>query len=440
MVNEKINAVNNNKLIKLIEDSSLNLDSMADTEPLFDKMKNSRIVLLGESTHGTHEFYTWRTKISKKLIEDYGFSFIAVEADWPDAYSLNRYIKQYPDSGKQASEILNKFNRWPTWVWANWEVNALIEWLNSFNKENNKSAGFYGLDLFSLRESMEMLVTELAGKYPEIAKTAREAFTCFEPYINDVRFDAERLRMAPPSCEKEAIELLKEIRSKISSDADEKEMNFEIEQNARAMYDAEEYYMTMIRDGKESWNLRERHMAETLDQLLEHHGANSKAIIWAHNSHIGDARAYTKKSSGSLNFGEIVKAKHLIEGVFSIGFGSNSGELITADEWGAPMKKMNVENAKPGSWENLLHGINQHDKLILLDQLRDNEDAPQPIEHRSVGLIYNPASEEYGYYSKANIQMEFDAFIFIDETSAVHPLKISPGSGEEPPETYPWGL
>ena len=263
--------INETELISLIKQWAYPLNSKADLQPLFDRIGDCRIVMLGETSHGTHEFYTWRAHITRRLIQEKGFQFIAVEGDWPDCFRLNRFIKGLDEKDKSAFKVLQAFNRWPTWMWANWEMVALADWLFEFNKSKplNKRAGFYGLDVYSLWESMESIIRYLEKTDPGALTTALEAFRCFEPYQKEEgRGYARASQFVPELCQQEGAELLKEIQSKSVLYNSDPENVFSVEQNARIAVNAEKYYRAMIKGGPHSWNLRDRHMADTLDDFI----------------------------------------------------------------------------------------------------------------------------------------------------------------------------
>jgi erythromycin esterase len=296
-----------NQIVSEVANIHYPLDQKSDLDALIDQIGDSRFVLLGEASHGTSEYYTWRAIISQRLIAEKGFSFIAVEGDWPDCYQINRYVKNYDNAHKSAFDVLHTFDRWPTWMWANWEVAALMEWMRSYNNKSERKVGFYGLDVYSLWESMRSIVKYLENKDPQMAQLARMAYRCFEPYAEDVQAYAWSTRMAPESCENEVIDLLHGIQKNAVSYDGDPEAAFNAEQNALVMVNAERYYRAMVRSDENSWNVRDIHMAETLERLSRHHGPNSKAIIWAHNTHIGDARATDMASQGMVNLGQLVR-------------------------------------------------------------------------------------------------------------------------------------
>lgn len=435
--------VNEHEVLNAIRQFAKPFQNKSDLQPLFDYIGNSRIVMLGESSHGTHEYYIWRDYISRKLIEEKGFDFIAVEGDWPDCYRLNRFVKGYESNNKTASEILHAFNRWPTWMWANWEIVLLTSWLHQHNEglPTNKKAGFYGLDVYSLWESMECIMKYLQITDPVALKIAESAYRCFEPYRRDEgRSYAKSTLFIPNACQQEVVELLTEIRSRLPLYNTDYENVFSTEQNALITLNAEKYYRAMVKGGPHSWNVRDRHMSETLDRLLKFHGEHSKAIVWAHNTHIGDARATDMTVEGMFNIGELARTKYSREGVVLVGFGSYKGTVTAGRNWGAAMQRTAMPEARKGSWEYLLHKVDDKSKLLLMNDFSNNNTLMENhIDHRAIGVVYNPEYEKYGNYVPTILPLRYDAFIYIDETTALHPLHMQP-DGQQMPETYPFGV
>ena len=435
--------LNETAIVKSIKESAYPLKSKADLQPLMDRIGDARIVMLGEASHGTHEYYTWRTHISKKLIKEKGFNFIAVEGDWPDCYRLNRFGKGYDAEYKSAYKVLHAFNRWPTWMWANWEIVALADWLYEYNINlpANKKVGFYGLDVYSLWESMESIMKYLKSADPSALKIAEEAYNCFEPYRNDEGSSYARAsQFVPELCQNEVVDLLKEVQQKLPTYNTDYENVFSAEQNALVTVNAEKYYRAMIKGGPHSWNVRDRHMADTMERLLNFHGDDSKVIVWEHNTHIGDARATDMANEGMYNIGELARLQHHEKGVVLVGFGSYKGTVMAGKRWGAEMQVMPLPEAKTGSWEYLLHKSGSEDKLLVMDDFtKDDMLMENQLGHRAVGVVYNPAYEQYGNYVPSILPMRYDAFIYLDETKALHPLHIKP-DGKQIPETYPFGV
>ena len=416
------------------------LENSADLDPLLEKIGDAKYVLLGEASHGTHEYYTWRAQISKRLIKEKGFSFIAVEGDWPDCYKINKWIKSYKNSGENIQEVLKEFNRWPTWMWANWEIAAFATWLKDFNlkRKQEEKIGFYGLDVYSLWESMNSIVNYLQQEDPETAELAKDALNCFEPFKAKDSY-ASVFSTSKGDCKNEVVQLLKQVREKAHSYDGAEEAGLNAELNALVMANAEKYYKAMAGFGDDSWNVRDRHMVETLNRLMDHHPDGAKVIIWEHNTHIGDARATDMAASGLVNVGQLVREQHSKEGVVLVGFGSYSGSVMAGRNWGAPMQKMKVPEAIPNSLEYRLHKSGAENKLMIFDEDQELNDAfSEKIKHRAIGVVYHPERER-GNYVPSRISARYDAFIHIDKTTALHPLKLQP-QNELTPETYPFGI
>ena len=426
-----------------IKQSAYPLKSKSDLDPLFDRIGDASIVMLGEASHGTHEYYTWRAHITKRLIREHGFNFIAVEGDWPDCYRVNRFVKGYDKDHKTAFDVLHAFNRWPTWMWANWEMVGLIEWLQKHNAELpvNRKVGFYGLDVYSLWESMESIIHYLKKTDHDALQVAEEAYRCFEPFRKDEGSAYARAsQLVPELCANEVVALLKGVQKKLPSYDGDFENSFNTEQNALVAVNAERYYRAMIAGGSHSWNVRDRHMADTLERLLEFHGPEAKVIVWEHNTHIGDARATDMVDEGMFNVGEIARIMHHEKGVVLVGFGSYKGTVMAGKKWGAAMQSMEMPAAKNDSWEYLLHKAGMANKLLIMDDFANKDMFMENhIGHRAVGVVYDPEYEHYGNYVPTILPLRYDAFIYLDETKALHPLHISPG-GHRVPDTYPFGV
>ena len=418
------------------------LRDAGDLDPLLSGIGNARYVLLGEASHGTSEYYLWRDRLTRRLVEEKDFSFVAVEGDWPDSYRVNRYVKGYPDSGGSAREVLHAFARWPTWMWANEEIVALTEYLREHNARlsEERKVGFYGLDVYSLWESMEAVERYLRRVDPDAAKRARRAYGCFDPYDQDVQEYAMATALVPTSCESEAVAMLMELRRGAPQyREDGREAYFNAEQNALTVRNAELYYRTMVRGGPDSWNVRDHHMVETLERLMAHHGPDAKAIVWEHNTHVGDARATDMARAGMVNVGQLVRQRHEEEGVVLVGFSSYEGSVIAGEEWGAPMRRMPIPRAREGSWEEILHSHSPDDRLLLFDGDEPDE-MLEPRGHRAIGVVYDPARERYGNYVPTILPHRYDALLYLDRTTALRPLHLEVREDGEAPETFPSGM
>jgi erythromycin esterase len=426
---------------KLIIDNSVELRPDG-IDALVEQIGDAKYVLLGEASHGTHEYYTIRAEITKRLIQKKGFSFVAVEGDWPDCYRLNRYVKGYENSGESAFNVLHAFNRWPTWMWANWEIVAFAEWLKKYNHKHaeKKRAGFYGLDVYSLWESLDTVIDYLDKEDPATKQMAMNALRCFEPY-SDGEGDsyAQATRMVPSICEDEVVGLLSEIREKMPLYDTDPESAMNIEWNAQVIVNAERYYRAMVHAGPESWNIRDRHMTDTLDRLMTYHGKTAKGIVWEHNTHIGDARATDMFDEGMVNVGQLVNEKHADAGVYSVGFGCFKGSVMAGHEWGEHMRAINMPDAAAGSWENLLHNVSEKDRVIFMNDDMKARIGKRRFPHRAVGVVYRPQHEHRGNYVPSLMTSRYNAFIYLNETSVVHALHIKP-DGQQMPDTYPFGM
>lgn len=430
------------RLIEAVRERALPLREDSDLDPLLERIGNARVVLLGEASHGTSEFYTWRDRISRRLIAEKGFRFIAVEGDWPDCYTVNLYAKAWADVGADARDVLHAFSRWPTWMWANEEVVQLAEWLRAFNHglPDEQKVGFYGLDVYSLWESIDVVTRYLERVDPALAERARRSYGCFDPFEEDVQEYAWTTAMVPTDCEDEVIATLAELRRKGPDfRRDGPEAYFNAEQNALVAQNAERYYRAMIRGGAASWNVRDTHMMDTLDRLMRHHGPDAKAIVWEHNTHVGDARATDMARSGMVNLGQLAREAYGGDVVIA-GFSSYEGSVIAGEEWGAPMQRITVPPARAGSWEHLFHQASPTDKLVLLEGLDEVPGALDRRGHRAIGVVYRPEREAYGNYVPTVLPYRYDAMLYIDHSQALRPLHMAPVVEHEVPETYPSGM
>lgn len=399
---------------------------------LVEAAGKAQYVLLGEASHGTAEFYRWRARLTAQLVREQDASFVAVEGDWTDCSRINRYIRG-EDTDGDASDILSAFDRWPTWMWANWEVAEFVEWLRRYN-ESGADVGFYGMDVYSLFESMETVIDYLEEVDPEVAEQARDAYHCFKPYGEDAKEYARSTRLVPEDCEDEVIVVLSKVRERapqyLQADG---ESYFDAEQNALIAANAEEYYRAMAQGDKESWNVRDGHMAETLERLADRHGG--PAVIWAHNTHVGDARATDMVDRGRVNVGHLLR-EHADGNILVVGSGTHRGRVIAGKEWGAPREQMRVPPAREGSYGDAFHRADVGDSLLVTDDIGGALSGPRG--QRAIGVVYDP-DHEWGNYVPTRLDECYDAFVHVEETGAVHPLD----TGEDargPPEAYPWRL
>ena len=423
-----------------------------DYDALLARIGDARIVLLGEASHGTHEFYRERARITTRLIREHGFTAIAIEGDWPDAHRVNRYLRGGRED-RDAEEALRGFKRFPTWMWRNAEMLDLVGWLRAHNDglhPTARKAGVYGLDLYSLAASIQAVTGYLDEHDPEAALRARARYECLQPYAADsaVYGQAVLAGVSEP-CRRRVIEQLVELRRAAGEYLRHdgliaEDEQFFAEQNAAVVANAEEYYRTMFGDRAGSWNLRDRHMADTLDHLLAHldrHGGTTRAVIWAHNSHVGDARATEMSQRGELNIGQLLRERHG-DDVVNVGFTTYTGTVTAASDWDAPAERKHVRRALPDSYEALLHATGIAAFLLCPLPAGDSGHALRdPRLERAIGVIYRPQTERQSHYFAASATRQFDALVHIDHTRAVEPLeRTQTWEHGEPPETYPTAL
>ncbi len=423
-------------------------------EGLLSRMSGARVVCIGEASHGTQEFYAIRADLTARLIDEHGFAGVAVEADWPDAYRVNRYVQGlgHPGDGRDrnAEEALGGFERFPAWMWRNGVVRDFAEWLRGWNaaRADGERAGFYGIDLYSLHRSMEAVVKYLERIDPAAAKRARQRYACFEQFEEDPQQYgyAAGYGLADP-CESEVINQLVDLQRRAGEyaardgalPADE---YFFAEQNARLVKNAEEYYRSMYRGRKNSWNLRDTHMADTIDALLGHlerRGGKPKLVVWAHNSHLGDARATQMGQHGELNVGQLMRERHPGE-TFHLGFSTYEGTVTAASDWDSPRELKRVRPGMEGSYEKLFHEVGGD----FVVHLREGDAGREVLKRagekleRAIGVIYLPETERQSHYFYAAIEEQFDAVVHVDVTRALEALDGARATKDhEAPETYP---
>jgi len=438
-------------MIDAIREASQPLEGNArDYDPLLNLIGEARFCLLGEATHGTHEFYRERAEITKRLIKEKGFTAIAVEADWPDAFRVNRYVRGLGDD-RNADEALSGFKRFPTWMWRNTVVLDFVEWLRDYNSSlptNAAKVGFYGLDLYSLYTSIEAVLGYLNKIDPAAAKRARYRYSCFEHFGEDTQAYGYAANFGlTESCESDVIEQLIELRRQATDYASRdgrvaQDEFFFAEQNARLVLNAERYYRSMFRGRVESWNLRDQHMAETLDALvsqLNAQGQRAKVAVWEHNSHLGDARATYMADYGELNVGQLVRERYGSEAVL-VGFTTYKGTVTAASDWDGPAERKRVRPALDDSYEASFHDADIPNFLLPLRITNPQAFRESRLE-RAIGVIYLPRTERQSHYFEARLSEQFDVLIHLDETNALRPLERQAlwETGEFP-ETFPTGV
>jgi erythromycin esterase-like protein len=414
-----------------------------DFDALIERIGDARFVLIGEASHGTHEFYDIRARITRRLFAERSFHAVAVEADWPDAYRVNRYVHRR-GTDRSAEEALAGFDRFPRWMWRNTVVADFAAWLRDFNAGDRLPCGFYGLDLYSLTTSRQAVIRYLEQVDPEAGRRARERYSCFDTYGDPQSYGYSAAFDMSESCRDEAVQQLVDLRSRswdyMARDGYVAEDEFfQAEQNARLVKNAEEYYRTMFDRRTSSWNLRDRHMADTLNSLAAHldrRAGRSKIVVWAHNSHLGDARATDMAARGELNLGQLTRESFPGD-TFLIGFSTYTGTVMAADAWDGEGRVKKVRPAMSGSYEEFLHKARSGDYYLIL---RKNLLHERMLE-RAIGVIYRPETERWSHYFESRIADQFDAVIHVDRTRALTTLPESAESPvEEVPETFPSGV
>lgn len=420
-------------------------------DALFAMIGDAPIVLIGEATHGTHEFYHLRAELTKRLIVEKGFLAVCIEGDWPDAYRVNRYVRGATDD-TEAVESLGGFKRFPTWMWRNTDVLDFVGWLREYNdscREPRPKVGFYGLDLYSMYASIDAVLNYLERVDPPTAALARQHYACLAPYAtHPEEYGLATYRGLQPPCRQEVLGTLLEIQRHAAGYARldgrvAADQYFYAEQNARVVASAERYYREMIDGSTSTWNLRDAHMADTLERLMLHLASDqgrTKAVVWAHNSHVGNAEATSMALRRETNIGAILRQRYR-EASVSVGFTTYSGTVTAASDWHAPEERKRVLPARSDSYEHLFHTLGVPRFLLPLRTHRPHlEDLPSQMRERAIGVVYRPQSEFASHYFVAQLIAQFDAVYHIDVTRAVQPLERSElWDRGEPPETYPSG-
>ncbi|MBD0418982.1 erythromycin esterase family protein [Streptomyces sp. TRM S81-3] len=417
-----------------------------------DRIGDARYVLLGEASHGTADYYQVRDVLTRRLIEEKGFSFVAVEGDWPDCQAVHCSVVAAPGAPEDPARVLADFRRWPTWMWGNTDVAAFTRWLRRHNEQlpPERRVGFYGLDVYSLWESLHAVLEHLREHDPERVDDALEAYRCFEPYAEDPESYAVAARLAPEGCEPQVLSLLTELRRTAgrAGSPDGSLAEFAARQNAEVLAGAERYYRAMLEGGPESWNIRDRHMTDTLDRLMEHHGPGAKAVVWEHNTHIGDARATDMADTGMVSVGQLMRERHMGKGVVLVGFGSYSGTVVAADAWGGVPRVMDVPPARTGSLEDLLHAALSGERALFVFPHVQFQRPPtsgrgewfhEEHGHRAIGVVYRPGYERLGNYVPTVLAERYDAFCHLDRTRALTPLRPMAAESREQ-QTWPAGV
>ncbi len=431
-------------LASLVRESAERLEEIesADLDGLVERIADARVVLLGESTHGTSEFYRMRARITRELIARRGFSFVAVEADWPDAARIDDYVLGGP---RRSTLEFTPFERFPTWMWRNEEVHDFVDWLRAYNADHPEGkAAFHGLDLYSLFTSIGAVLAYLDDVDPDAARVARHRYGALTPWQKDPAAYGQAVLVGRyESSEQAVVAMLRDMLARrLDYAVRDGDRFFDAAQNARVVANAERYYRAMYYGSRTSWNLRDAHMFDTLQALLAYHGPGSKGVVWAHNSHVGNAAATEMGARGEHNIGQLCRAE-LGQGAYIVGFGTDHGTVAAASDWDAPMQTMAVRPGRTGSYERVFDASGVPAFMLPLRHPRRRavcDELQAPRLERAIGVIYRPETELASHYFHASLPHQFDEFVWFDETRAVHPLPASPRPSAELPETYPFGL
>lgn len=417
------------------------LATHSDLDPLVDRLGTGpRLVCVGEASHGTSEYYSWRALLTRRLIEDHGFTWIGVEGDWPDCWRINRWVRGLADQDLDARGILRGFERWPTWMWANADVAEFLDWLHEWNLSRSPAerTGFYGLDLYSLWDSLWSIMSWLESHAPDALPVALEAWQCFQPYDEDPHRYARSTRLVPSGCEADVVSLLVAVRERGAGSALDEE-TFDAVQNAEVAAGAEHYYRTMVRGTRESWNIRDHHMADTVERISAHLGPTARGIVWEHNTHIGDARATSMARDGLVNLGQLLRERHSEAEVALVGFAGHRGTVLAAAGWGEPQEVLSVPPAREPSHEALLHQALGRPAALLFPVDRSGPWLSDWLGHRAIGVVYDP-DREAGNYVPTCMGQRYDALLWLEETTALAPLHPEGRPIEPELETEPSGF
>lgn len=406
------------RIVPLERDTNLN--------KLISTVADKKLVLMGEGSHGTHEYYLWRDKITRRLISEQDFNFIAVEGDFASLYHLNRYVKNMDGAASSARDILSKLTEWPTWMWSNEEVVALAEWLRNYNDKlpQDKKIGFYGMDVYDEWKSKKVILDLLKNTNRTAYKYVKNQYKCFNPHKGDSWKYAHAVRAGKEDCSratKNVVTYIKENRADFTELSDD--IYFYLLQNATVVHNAEAFYRkSATSTGEASWNTRARHMYKTVNDLLNLYGKDAKGIVWAHNTHIGDAKYTSMRNTGEHNIGQLVRAQLGYDKVFLIGFATNEGEVMAGSSWGAPMQKMTIPPAIPNSIEYELNQLNTDNFYIIFNEEDRKEESIKVMGNRAVGVVYNPIQDERQFVPTI-VPLRYDALFFFKKTTALHVLE-----------------
>ncbi len=418
-------STNDAEVVEHIREHGLAVSDASDLDPLIEQAAERRLVLLGEASHGTSEYYTWRADISRRLIEEHDFDFIIVEGDWPLAFHVNRHVKHLDEEPSTSREVLEHFHRWPLWMWGNEEVLELVSWLHGHNRDlaETERAGFYGMDVYAYEQGIEDVIGYLEEVDATAARTTRNYYSCFDRHP-DMQSYLQNVHRTGEHCadDLEAVHrLLDEHREAyISSDS----LGYvNVLQSSRMIVHAERHIRGNLQDGPQSWNHRVDHFYDAASRLLEHYGEEAQGIVWAHNTHIGDARATAMRGSGMRNIGQIARERLGPDQVYAVGFGTYTGEVLAGRQWEGEMELMQVPEAQSGSYEDLMQQAGISPMLLMFRDPDTHQPLMEPRGNRAIGVVYHPEQEGRGNYVRTVLPLRYNAFLFFETTEALTPLE-----------------
>lgn len=410
-------------LLQSLRTAARPLRQPEDLTPVVAAVGDARLVLLGEASHGTHEFYAWRDRLSRRLIDETGFSFIAIEGDWVSLLPLDRYVRHRPGAPASARAALQQIARWPRWLWVNAELEALGEWLHAFNRERpaERRVGIHGIDLYAIWESLDAVQAFYRSHLPASAARVAHGYRFLRGFRGAYRTYTEHVRRTGQSARREVGWIAHELAGHYHrAPPAERDALFEALQHAKVVESGECYLRLMPGPGALSWNARADHFERTLARLLDHYGPSSRAIVWAHNTHVGDARATDMVLTGEVNLGQLARERHGSEGVYLLGFGTATGSVLAARSWEGPCERMQTPTPRPDSLEAALLASGAGDRLLLLDPTAPGaRSLRRPLPHRALGVVFDPADERRNNYIPTQLAQRYDAFIFLPRTRAL---------------------
>ena len=394
-------------------------ESVSDFSPLFSEIQDQRLVLMGESSHGTSEYYQMRSELSKKLITEKGYRFIAVEGDWSAMAQINEYVKHKESDIQTLDDAMSVIDRWPLWMWRNSEFRDLVKWVRDHNENlpSHERVGIYGIDLYAYQEAMQSVIHWLISKNENKALEAERAYNCLLRY-SDIRSYIQTVASSGETCSDEMDQVLEIVRE---TDSTDRWRYFNAEQNAKVAINAELHFAANLLQDASSWNYRAQHFNLTASRLLDYYGSGSKGIIWAHNTHIGDARATVMARAGAVNIGQLSRLEHGIDNIYAIGFGTYDGTVLASGSWEGPMLRMNIPQARHSSWEYLLNGTGHDQLFILFNSSELDQLLSRFIPHRAIGVTYNPKADQNNYVDTI-LPDRYNAFIFYRSTTELNAL------------------